>query len=184
MRCRTANELLKAFNHVQLYGHQLWLPIYCHHGTADKLASIQARFWPNFLTWLHSSNNWCSLKQSITRQATCWRCAFVCYKSIERRYVSFTCSERRRLRVLCVLVSKLKTGLLMPNSKEIQFSSILDNEVAYRAGFWNQSTRFRPRIDSEPHRQHICLRHFVLSRVIMVSRTIVGTYYSFWNRIC
>ena len=40
MRARTANEMLRAFAHVREYGHLLWLPIYCHHGTKDKLASI------------------------------------------------------------------------------------------------------------------------------------------------
>lgn len=42
VRARTANELLRAFAHVKQCGHLLWLPIYCHHGTSDQLASINA----------------------------------------------------------------------------------------------------------------------------------------------
>lgn len=45
VRARTANEMLRAFAHVREYGHLLWLPIYCHHGTSDKLASISVCFW-------------------------------------------------------------------------------------------------------------------------------------------
>lgn len=41
VRARTANEILRAFAHVQRDGHLLWLPIYAHHGTADHLANIQ-----------------------------------------------------------------------------------------------------------------------------------------------
>lgn len=46
VRARTANELLRAFAHVQQFGHLLWLPIYCHHGTADKLANIKVCLSP------------------------------------------------------------------------------------------------------------------------------------------
>lgn len=42
VRARTANEMLRAFAHVKQFGHMLWLPIYCHHGTADRLASLNA----------------------------------------------------------------------------------------------------------------------------------------------
>lgn len=43
VRARTANEILRAFAHVQRDGHLLWLPLYAHHGTADHLANIQVR---------------------------------------------------------------------------------------------------------------------------------------------
>lgn len=56
VRARTANEMLRAFAHVRDYGHLLWLPIYCHHGTADKLASIAV----SPLHLKHASTSSCS----------------------------------------------------------------------------------------------------------------------------
>ena len=41
VRARTANELLKAFYVVSQREKELWLPIYAHHGSKDRLANLQ-----------------------------------------------------------------------------------------------------------------------------------------------
>ncbi|KAK9829537.1 hypothetical protein WJX72_006371 [[Myrmecia] bisecta] len=42
VRCKTANEILKAFREAQRKEHLLTLPIYAHHGTADLVTSLPA----------------------------------------------------------------------------------------------------------------------------------------------
>ena len=41
VRARTANELLKAFHVVSQREGELWLPIYAHHGSSDRLANLK-----------------------------------------------------------------------------------------------------------------------------------------------
>ena len=43
LRARTANEILKAFGHVQRNEAALILPIYAHHGTNDRLADVKVK---------------------------------------------------------------------------------------------------------------------------------------------
>ena len=44
VRARTGNELLKGFRDLQAQEHELGLPIYAHHGNADKITSLPVRW--------------------------------------------------------------------------------------------------------------------------------------------
>ena len=44
VRARTGNELLKGFRDLQAKEHELGLPVYAHHGNADKITSLPVRW--------------------------------------------------------------------------------------------------------------------------------------------
>ena len=50
VRARTGNELLKGFRDLQAKEHELGLPIYAHHGNADKITSLPVR-WGALYMW-------------------------------------------------------------------------------------------------------------------------------------
>ena len=44
VRARTGHELLKGFRDLQAKEHELGLPIFAHHGNADKITSLSVRW--------------------------------------------------------------------------------------------------------------------------------------------